>query len=66
MTEKQTKRKTRKMKVSEIRQELIDCLSTTDDETRVCRAYEITFGKLVLGAGRTHLGQKTGIVEVLG
>jgi hypothetical protein len=66
MTEKQTKRKTRKMKVSEIRQELISYLSTTDDETRVCRAYEITFGKLVLGADRGEFNEKTGVVEVLG
>ena len=66
MTEKQTKRKIRKMKVSEIRRELIDCLSTTDDENRICRAYEITFGKLVLGADRGEFNEKTGIVEVLG
>jgi len=41
-------------------------VSTTDDETRVCRAYEVTFGKLVLGADRGESNEKTGIVEVLG
>ena len=66
MTEKQTKRKIRKMKVSDIRRELIDCLSTTDDETRICRAYEATFGKVVIGAERSELNKKTGIVEVSG
>jgi hypothetical protein len=66
MTEKQTNKKTRKIKISDIRRELIDCLSTTDDETKICRAYEVTFGKLVLGAERGEFNEKTGIVEVSG
>ena len=66
MTEKQRNRKTRKMKVSDIRQKLIERLSTTNNETQICRAYEVTFGVTVIGAERGEFNEKTGVVEVLG
>ena len=54
-----------KKKVSEMREEVIKKLRETDNETTVCRAWEIVFGLSVLGAERLENGEKSGIVEVM-
>ena len=54
-----------KKKVSDMREEVIKRLIETDNETTVCRAWEVVFGVSVLGAERLENGQKSGVVEVL-
>jgi len=54
-----------KKKVSEMREEVINKLRETDNETTVCRAWEIVFGVSVLGAERLENGQKSGVVEIM-
>ena len=48
-----------------MREEVINKLRETDNETTVCRAWEIVFGVSVLGAERLENGEKSGIVEVM-
>lgn len=54
-----------KKKVSDMREEVIKRLIETDNETTVCRAWEVVFGVSVLGAERLENGQKSGVVEVM-
>ncbi len=54
-----------KKKVSEMREEVISKLRETDNETTVCRAWEIVFGVSVLGAERLENGKKSGVVEIM-
>lgn len=54
-----------KKKVSEMREEVVNKLRETDNETTVCRAWEIVFGVSVLGAERLENGEKSGVVEIM-
>lgn len=54
-----------KKKVSDMREEVISKLKETDNETTVCRAWEVVFGVSVLGAERLENGHKSGVVEVM-
>jgi hypothetical protein len=54
------------MKISDIKRKLIERITTTTNDIEVCRAYEVIFGKTVVGAERGQFNEKTGVVDVLG